>query len=371
MSLGRSLLRIGSLLLGRPIDNTVALARAAKAEDASEATLLTWVQEEAEKRGRRLSKDQASRILAIARKPPKRRKEPGRMAVVTCHFNPANWRNSADNYRRFLHEMRWWGLPVFSAEVAYEGQGFQTSDAFLQIRATSQNILWQKERLLNLVVESLPKTYDSVAWIDADVIFLDRHWVRRTLESLATCPVVQLWSRWHCADHAGSVGEVLTSVGPGGERYMAGGPVSPGGAWAARRSVFPLYDLHIVGSGDAMALEAWLGLKHSRCMQRMNDAMRADYTAWADDAHAKVRGKIGCLPGDAMHLFHGTRQDRKYVERWDPVIASEFDPVKHVRVGSNGLLEWTPTAPPDLVRFVAQYFLQRREDEGHPCIHAA
>lgn len=369
MSLGARLLRAGSLLLRRPIDNTVALSRAAQAENVSESVLLAWVQEEAEKRGHVLRLKDAVRLVQLARRSPRSRRLSGRLAVVTCHFNPAGWRNATDNYLRFLHEMRWWGVPVYAAEVAYEGQEFPTSDAFIQVKANKRNVLWQKERLLNLTVESLPACYDRVAWIDADVIFLDRHWVRRLESLLSQYPVVQLWNRWHCADESGAVGEVLTSVGPGGERYLAGGPISPGGAWAARRTVFPLYDKHIVGSGDAMALEGWLGLKHSRCMKRMNDPMREDFLPWAKDAWRKVRGQLGCLPGDTAHLFHGSRQDRKYVERWDPVIAAEFNPATHVQIGHNGLLEWTPSAPAELVRFVEHYFLQRREDgEGHAAI---
>lgn len=296
---------------------------------------------------------------------------PGRLAVITCHFNPAGWRSLEVNYRRFLQAMTWWELPVYSAEVLFPGQSMlsisptRVGAARRILQAGPQNILWQKERLLNLLVEQLPPDVDKVAWIDADVLFLDGAWPERLCAALERRPVVQLWDRWHCTDAVGCVGEVLNSVGPGGERYGKQ-QSSPGGAWAARRDVFPLYDRHIVGSGDAMALEAWLGLSESYCMSCMTDAMRTDYDVWKADAWRKVQGSIGALPGDLVHLYHGTRRNRRYVDRWRPVLAAGYDPRQHVAVDEQGLLAWTDSAPPQLVEFVREYFTSRQEDEGLP-----
>lgn len=285
------------------------------------------------------------------------------LAVVTCHWNPAGWANLRRNYLRFLHEMAWWGLPTFSAEVAFAGQAFPTSDAFLQIEAGDQHRLWQKERLINRVVELLPDCYDQVAWIDADVLFLDHCWPDRVSDMLQEHPVVQLWDSWHCTDHAGRVTEVLRSVGDRGERYTSKEQSSPGGAWAARRDVFPLYDRMIVGSGDAMMLEAWIGQRKSTCMERSTPAMAADYAAWSAEAYEKVAGDIAVLPGHTVHLYHGSRRRRQYRDRWEPVIAAGYDPRRHVTIDDTGLLAWTDEAPQQLRSWVAGYFGSRQEDE--------
>ena len=287
---------------------------------------------------------------------------PGELAVVCCHWNPAGWKSLHRNYLRFLHEMQWWEIPTYAVEVAYDGQEFATPDAWLQIRGTARHRLWQKERLINLAVERLPERFDKVAWIDADVLFLDAEWPRRAAWMLEAWPVVQLWQRWHCADADGSVGETLVNVGPFARRYTQGEQCSPGGAWAARRDVFPLYDKHIVGSGDAMAVEGWTGAL-GRCLRRMNEPMRADFLAWCEVAERKVCGDIGVMPGDAMHLYHGSRKNRQYVDRWTPVIEAGYDPQRHVTVDESGLLAWTDEAPAELVEWVAGYFASRREDE--------
>ncbi len=361
--IGQRLLRIGSLLLRAPLRSGVAMARAAQADRVEDAVLESWIAEEAEKRGVSLPRRSVSRILAMAKRAA-RTKRPGRLAVVCCHFNPANWSRPRDNYLRFLHSMEWHGVPVFNAEVAFPGQQFPTTDAFLQIHARDGQAIWQKERLINLLVEALPKDFTHIAWIDADILFLDRDWPSKTMAALAEYPVVQLWNHWHCCDEDGAVVQVLAGVGPMAERYMGAGVSSPGGAWAARRSIFPLYDKHIVGSGDAMCLEGWMGLEHSRCLGRMSEAMKRDYEPWAKTAWSKVGGNIGALKGEAFHLFHGTRQDRQYVDRWQPVINAGFDPVEHLRVADNGLLEWTDSAPDGLRAWVRRYFAARNEDGG-------
>lgn len=361
--IGQRLLRIGGLLLGKPVTNGVAVARAALAEDADHATLAGWVMEEAEKRGVTLSPEYADRIvrLAAARRPARR--QSGRLAVVTCHFNPAGYRRLRDNYLRFLHHIRWFGVPVFSAELAFDDQEFPTSDAFLRLRGGPENMMWQKERLINLLVERLPPEYSAVAWVDADVVFADPDWPQRTMQALSEFPVVQLWNSWYCCDAAAAFKERLTSVGRMAANYLTGKPCSPGGAWAARRAVFPLYDAHIVGSGDATSLEGWTDMARPTCLSRMNPAMQSHFKQWAIDAYRKVRGRIGSLEGDVLHMYHGKRANRQYVERWRPLIDGRFDPSQHICKDSNGLYAWTPEAPLPIVEWVANYFRQRQEDD--------
>lgn len=287
---------------------------------------------------------------------------PGELAVVTFHWNPAGWQSLRRNYLRFLHEMRWWDVPTFAVEVAYPGQEFVADRAWLKIRASENNVIWQKERLVNLAVERLPERFDKVAWIDADMVFFGHDLVERTCRALESWPVVQMWRKWYRVGADGAVDQTLENIGFRGETYAAAGNCSPGGALAARRDVFPLYDRHIVGSGDSMCLEGWIGMEQSRCMRRMNEPMWRHYSAWQSEAFAKVAGEIGILPGDAVHLHHGRYADRKYRERWQPVIDSGYDPARHVTVDENGLLAWTPEAPPELVEFVRNYFASRRED---------
>ena len=40
------------------------------------------------------------------------------------------------------------------------------------------------------------------------------------------------------------------------------------------------------------------------------------YRDWANGSFGLVRGSLACVPGDVVHLYHGTRQNRQYVERY-------------------------------------------------------
>lgn len=289
---------------------------------------------------------------------------PGRLAVVSCYFNPCGYESLRANYQRWVNDMRGFGVPLFVAEAAFQGQPFVDPSAFLQLHAGPEHILWQKERLLNLVVERLPREFDAVAWIDADMLFLDRDWYRRTVEALAEYPVVQLFDKWHFTDAGGQIERTGCSVGHLAQRYLQKSGL-PGGAWAARREVFPLYDQHILGSGDAFALLGWIGQTGDWLAQQNPPALHADWLRWSTEALGKVRGRIATLTGDAVHLNHGTRENRRYVERLEILRRYQFDPAKHVRIDPQGLLSWTADTPHGLVNDVRDYFLGRDED-GRP-----
>lgn len=286
-------------------------------------------------------------------------------AVITSHFNPANWTSTRDNYRRFLHEMTWWRVPVFSAEIAFDGQAWASDLSWLKIRGTVNNIMWQKERLLNLIVERLPAQFTKIAWIDADMLYLDRFWVEKTIKALETHTLVQIWNKWHCTGPDGNIVETLNTVGENGKEYISRRAWSPGGAWAGHRRVFPLYDRHVVGSGDNSCFEGWTGIyntSQSHCELQYTEKMREDLYEWSADAYSKVKGDIGTVPFDAVHLFHGSRKDRAYRERWKPMIECDFDPKKHVTIDHNGLLAWTSETPPEIVTHLKSYFSSRLED---------
>ncbi|HMW61746.1 MAG TPA: hypothetical protein PKA91_18955, partial [Leptospiraceae bacterium] len=71
--------------------------------------------------------------------------------------------------------------------------------------------------------------------------------------------------------------------------------------------------------------------------------------------------KVGFTRGAIYHLWHGETTDRRYVLRNRELAAFGFDPVRDIRVGPEGLWEWTgkKSGLPDWAR---SYFKQRKED---------
>ena len=143
----------------------------------------------------------------------------------------------------------------------------------------------------------------------------------------------------------------------------------PGGAWAARRDAIAggLYDRHAIGGGDSVMLSAWEGRDKLPQSVQHGTAWEANYRNWANRSYEQVRGSLACVSGDVVHLYHGTRQNRQYVERYQIFHDHAYDPLRDVEIDpETGLLQWTAAArsgKPDLVERVAEYFERRREDE--------
>ena len=81
----------------------------------------------------------------------------------------------------------------------------------------SRDVLWQKERLLNLTIDRVPDRYTKIAWIDADMLFDNARWAVEASDRLDEFPVIQLFS------HAIRLRPNETSYFGGGERYRSFG----------------------------------------------------------------------------------------------------------------------------------------------------
>jgi hypothetical protein len=181
---------------------------------------------------------------------------------------------------------------------------------------------------------------------------------------LCDVPVVQLFERIHYADALGRVERTIPSV-MHRDRQKLTGHAAPGGAWAARRDVLQeiggLYPYIIVGGGDDIFAHGIRGTRNKLLDRQLPGALVAHYRQWQRRAFAEVEGRVGCVAGDAVHLFHGTRESRQYSPRNQSLQQFGFHPALDVRVTAGGLLEWSSDKPA-LHQALREYFLGRRED---------
>ncbi len=300
--------------------------------------------------------------------------------AVTVYFNPVGYRRRHANYHVFRGRL---GLPLLAIELAY-GTDFDLTrrDADVLIQLRGRDILWQKERLLNVALEALPPGCRRVVCLDCDVLFEAGDWLERTNRLLDRFPLVQPFSHLHrmppdwTPDQGRPAGaEVLhtpaflLSSGMAISRCL-GTPAeqlkcSTGSAWAAHRDLLEahtFYDACIVGGGDSAFVRAAYGyFEEAMRLQLMNGRRREHYLSWARPFYDAVRGQVGSVDGDLLHLWHGTPVDRRYRNRNEGLEPFQFDPYEDIAIDDNGAWRWSSDKD-EMHAFVSDYFASRRED---------
>jgi len=293
-----------------------------------------------------------------------------RLAVVTSYFNPCNYRSLRRNYLRFAADMRRQRVPLFTVELAFRDQPFMLRSGSRQVQVRATDVMWQKERLLNLLIERLPDSFDQVAWIDADVRFDTDWWLVDASRVLEEKPVVQLFQHAELLDARDEVAQVRPGVAyavanrlPQATHF---GHAHPGFAWAARRDVLArhgLLDHHIAGGGDSLMVIAMYGWWNHPTLRCYSPAMLDAYFAWAEPFFAQVWGSVGSVPGRLRHFWHGSRNDRQYVERNHWLLEHHFDPRSDLALNDSGTWSWRSDKMA-LQEQIEQYFYARREDQS-------
>ena len=305
-----------------------------------------------------------------------------RLWVITSYFNPAGYRRRLQNYQVFRQHLT---APLVTVELSFDGR-FQLGpdDADILVRIQGRDIMWQKERLLNVALRSVPSACGKIAWVDCDVVFSRDDWVEQASRALDEAALVHLFQERWDTHPDGRVGELLGNAesaapsmvynmvadGVAADRLLVSarrqrGLASNGLAWASRRDVLEahgLYDACILGSGDRAILCAALG-RFPDCTRAllMNGRQEAHYLAWARPYFETVRGRIGYIAGRVLHLWHGTIEDRRFGVRDESLHAFAFDPFRDIAVDEAGCWRWS-SAKGELHAYVRRYFESRRED---------
>jgi hypothetical protein len=115
---------------------------------------------------------------------------------------------------------------------------------------------------------------------------------------------------------------------------------------------------HLTGGGDSVCWSAWLEEASTVYWDDTSDAVRREWEAYRDRCREVIGGSIGYVPATATHLFHGTRKNRRYMERTGMLV--DFDPDRDMRLAENGLPE---LINPTIASAIRDYLAGRDEDE--------
>lgn len=312
--------------------------------------------------------------------------------VIAVYFNHHGFENPRKNFRQFVRHMS--GLDnvvLHIVELVVRDMPFEVTDEHNErhTRLRTDHELFHKENLVNIGVAHLTKLYPDwkyVAWVDADVKFMNPNIVADTIRACNRYNVVQMWgeaidlgpslkplrfpknrgTQYHEDILVSSFGYCFVNMVLEQYKYTSGATTwHPGYAWAMRREIWDkiggLLDISILGAGDHHMAWAFVG----KPMQGIHGAATQSYKdecfRYLKNASAVVAHNLGYVDGLILHYWHGRKSDRKYVERWEILVGNKFDPKIDLVRREDGLLQLTPRSS-KLRDDIRKYFLQRNED---------
>jgi hypothetical protein len=291
------------------------------------------------------------------------------------------YRRRLDNFRIFRHRL---ATPLVAVELSF-GEKFHLTDADadLLIQLRGHDVMFQKERLLNLAVAALPPECEALIWLDCDLVFEDQSWPQRTLDQLQSNRLVQAFDTFHELPRDVDPADLFAAQPTATRRAWAAElrrgalpedilavdfrlqGLTSGGAMACRRELIAdlgIYDACVMGSGVRALTAAAVGRPQDAARYiRFNPAWEQHYASWATRFHERVGGRIGSTPGAVRHLWHGRLSDRRYGPRHDGFAQFGFDPFADLQFDSSGCFAWASDKP-EMHRYVEDYFRARRED---------
>ena len=241
--------------------------------------------------------------------------------------------------------------------------------AWKHIKIDVSSTVWIKENMINIAASRLPDDWKYLAWVDADIHFLNENWVSETKESLGFYDVVQLFQS---VINLGPRGETIKVDKSFGYMYSQSstpytssdkyGFWHPGYAWACTRTAWKkmggLIDWAILGSADRHMALAWI---QKGDLSRPEN-IHQNYKTLISDFEKECRGfRIGNINGSIIHEWHGSLENRKYKERWQVLTQHNFDPLYDIGIDEKGVLQLTGTGR-RLEDDLKLYFYDRKED---------
>ena len=312
--------------------------------------------------------------------------------VITCYFNPLRYESRFRNFLQFADGLRKQNVNLLTVEMSAPGeQQLKPALSTRYVHVAASDVLWAKERLLNIALDKLPPECTQVCWCDCDILFGRPDWAAACSRLLDRHAVVQPFQTaifmgpGERPENHSTAYAPLESFAAGYRRNRCASLIDsagvyaahPGYVWAARRAVLVqtnyFFDKCILGHADmVMGLafchdperhgpipEAW----SAHWDPGWSPQLKAEARQWQRRASEVVKGDVGFVPGKIYHLYHGANKSRAYHQRGKLLHA--FDPAVHLAEDErSGMWVWTDAARDDgLVDATRRYFEGRREDQ--------
>lgn len=289
------------------------------------------------------------------------------LVVITCFFNPNRSEERIGCYNVFHNNLKRVGIPVYTLELVFGDQPFQLTEddatCLKQLRCT--DLMFQKERALNLLLNDLPDDYDEVIWMDCDLFFFEDSWPSRVSEALRDYQVIQPYTYsvalpraefynpdefqtifYNCYG-SGRIKRSYAYYHNHRHQFSNFHHGHVGYVWAARRDFLErhkFYDPIISGAGDLFMLMAFSGnfgwLDYPLEIRNYPAKATLHFLDWGFPVYEETKGRIGYTSDLVLHVWHGEIEKRNYLEASRYLQTYQFDPEADLAVADNGVWRW-------------------------------
>ena len=302
-----------------------------------------------------------------------------KLNVVICMSNPCKYKTRVKLAKEFMERMKnETYVNLYVVELAYDCNPiFEITDSdnthHLQLRTKTP--LWHKENMINVgILKLLPSDWKAVAWIDADIDFDNEWWALDTLKLLnGSFDVLQLFNIFiHMKKDKNAMG-----INSGfGYKYTKNDPFCfdgstpnfwhPGFAWACTRKAFEqmkgIHQLNILGAGDYIFAICLKEEKLEDALNKINDISCKNVNI---DFFYRCRGlRLGYTPGVIRHYYHGSIENRHYIDRYQIFAKHKYRPEIHITYDKDGILIPTDEFSEEFKEDIYNYFKSRKEDSN-------
>lgn len=303
--------------------------------------------------------------------------------AVCAYFNFTKSRARFKNYQIFKKNLRDHSVKIAAIEFSPSGEfELNKHDADLLIQTSDGDIMWQKERLLNIGIDSIPDNTDIVMLIDCDVIFSDKNAIEYIVKELEGKLAVQCFSHvCHLTDLSQEQENIdfLDSAKINKQMFLES-PVPgcvylhesignfngglSGYAWAFRYDIIKnikMFDHNIIGSGDRVSAAAFMELPiFQHIIAGVNYSEYLEYFNKVRKMGLKAKD-VGFVNMTIYDLYHGSYEDRRYMQRHDILKSAFFDSKKDLIIGNSLPLKFSNTVTEKLKKDIISYFYSRNE----------
>ena len=301
--------------------------------------------------------------------------------IILPYFNFCHFQRRKQLFLEFVERYKaTTGIAIVIVESSLQGEAFDLPNpipgVFAHFRVITQDPIWLKENLINIGVSRLPQDWRMMAWVDADITFMNENWVNQTKAILTNRPltIVQLFKT---AANMGPCNEVykldngfawsILSAEQGSQKteQKKYTDFHPGFAWAVNRLAYDymggLVDWAILGSGDRHMALALVGSAVGSAPGNIDIEYKNKLIDFENKCK-KANLCLGYIQGTVLHHWHGRLADRKYGERWNILINNKYNPLTDItRSHRCGLIQLTEEGR-RMKQEIRQYFEDRNED---------